>query len=56
MRKSIKEAVGSTVQDMLDSGLKSSFTEKELNSLGVGIPEIEITASEIKEIRKKTSA
>ena len=54
MRKSIKEAIGSTVQDMLDSGLKTSFTEKELNSLGVEIPEVEITASEIKKIRKKT--
>lgn len=55
MRKTIKEAIGSTVQDMLDSGLKSSFTEKELNSLGVKIPEIEISSSDIKEIRKKTN-
>ena len=54
MRKSIKEAIGTTVQDILDAGLKSSFTEKELNSLGVEIPEIEITAAEIKKIRKKT--
>lgn len=54
MRKSIKEAIGTTVQDMLDSGLKSSFTEKELNSLGIKFPEIIITSAEIKNIRKKT--
>ena len=52
MRASIKKAIGTTVQDMLDSGLKSSFTKKELNSLGVKIPEIVITSVEIKEIRE----
>lgn len=55
MRTSIKKAIGTTVQDMLDSGLKSSFTKKELNSLGVKIPEIIITSAEIKEIREKTN-
>jgi putative transcriptional regulator len=55
MRKSIKEAIGTTIQDMIDSGFKSSFTKKELNSLGVKIPDIVITSTEIKEIRKKTN-
>ncbi len=55
MRKSIKEAIGTTIQDMVDSGLKSSFTEKELNLLGVKIPEIVITSAEIRGIRKKTN-
>ncbi|MBC2703724.1 hypothetical protein [Desulfobacula sp.] len=50
MRKSIKEAIGTTIQDMLDSGFKSSFTKKELNSLGVKIPDIVITSAEIKGI------
>ena len=54
MRKSIKEAIGTTVQDMINSGLKTSFTEKELNSLGVKIPEIILTSTEIKKIREKT--
>lgn len=54
MRKSMKEAIGTTIQDMLDSGLKSSFTKKELNSLGVEIPAVLITSTQIKEIRKKT--
>jgi len=53
MRKSIKEAIGTTVQDMLKSGFKSSFTQKELNSIGVKIPEIVITSTQIKKIRKK---
>ena len=55
MRPSIKKAIGTTVQDMLASGLKSSFTKKELNLLGVKIPEIVITSTEIKEIREKTN-
>jgi len=55
MRKSIKKAIGTTIQDMLDSGFQSSFTKKELNSLGVKIPDIVITSTDIKGIRKKTN-
>lgn len=55
MRESMKEAIGTTIQDMLNSGLKSSFTKKELNSLGVKIPAVLITSTQIKEIRKKTN-
>ena len=40
MRKSIKKAIGETVQDLVNSGLKTSFTMKELKSLGVTIPEV----------------
>ena len=52
MRDSIKEAIGSTVQDMIDSKVKVSFTKKELNSLGIIIPSIDITASQIQSLRK----
>ena len=31
MRKSIKNAIGSTIQDLINSGEKTSFTAKELN-------------------------
>ncbi len=55
MRKSVKEAIGTTVQDMLESGLESSFTKKELDSLGVRIPKIVITSAQIREIRKNTN-
>ncbi|MCP4753008.1 MAG: helix-turn-helix domain-containing protein [Proteobacteria bacterium] len=55
MRKSIKNAVGTTVHDMLKAGLKSTFTQKELDTLGVQIPEISMTAEQIKSIRQKTN-
>ena len=54
MRKSIKESIGSTVQDLIDSGIKTTFTEKELHTLGVKIPNIDITPNQIKKIREKT--
>ena len=53
MRDSIKKAVGETVQDLINSGFKTSFTEKELNSLGVTIPEVQLTTHQIKQIREK---
>lgn len=53
MRESIKKAIGTTVQDMIKSGLKSSFTKKELNTLGVQLTETVITSGKIKEIRKR---
>lgn len=53
MRDSIKKAIGETVQDMLNSGIKTSFTKKELDSLGIKIPEIQLTAFQIKAIREQ---
>ncbi len=55
MRESIRKAIGETVQDIINSGLKTSFTEKELNSLGVTIPEVQLTNNQIKEIRENLS-
>lgn len=52
MRDSIKKAIGETVQDMINSGFKTSFTEKELNSLTVTIPEVQLTTHQIKKIRE----
>ena len=52
MRNSIKNAISETVQDLINSGVKTSFTEKELNLLGVEIPEVHLSISQIKEIRK----
>ena len=53
MRDSIKKAIGETVQDMIDSGFKTSFTEKELNALDITIPEVQLTTHQIKGIREK---
>ncbi len=35
MRESIKNAIGSTVRDLINSGEKTSFTAKELKQLGI---------------------
>ena len=53
MRKSIKEAIGMTVQDLIETGFESSFTQKELDALVIKIPKIVITSTQIKAIRKK---
>jgi putative transcriptional regulator len=53
MRDSIKNAIGETVQDMIDSGANVSFTKKELDSLGIKIPGIQVTGEQIQAIRKQ---
>ena len=55
MRNSIKSAIGETVQDMVNSGIKVSFTKKELDSLGVEIPKVQFTSEQIIAIRKQMS-
>lgn len=52
MKDSIKKAIGETVQDFINSGMKTAFTKKELNALGVKIPEVNVTTRQIKEIRE----
>ena len=53
MRESIKNAIGETVQDMMGSGIKVSFTKKELDLLGVEIPKVQFTTNQIIAIRKQ---
>ncbi len=53
MRESIKNAIGETIQDMMDSGIKVSFTKKELDLLGVEIPKVQFTTNQIIAIRKQ---
>jgi len=53
MRESIKNAIGETVQDMMSSGVKVSFTKKELDLLGVEIPKVQLTTDQIIAIRKQ---
>ena len=53
MRNSIKEALGDTVQDLLDSGIEVSFTKKELNNLGIKIPNIQFSPKKISMLRKQ---
>jgi putative transcriptional regulator len=51
MRDSIQDAIGSTVSDMMDAGLKVSFTQKELQKLGIEIPRSALSSVDIKEVR-----
>lgn len=53
MRENIKNAIGNTVQDLILSNIKTSFTEKELKALGVKIPKVKISAKDIQKIREK---
>ena len=53
MRDSIKNAIGETVQDLVNSGIKVSFTKKELDSLGIKIPKVQFTSEQVKQIRKQ---
>lgn len=54
MRDDMREAIGETVQGLVNLGLPTTFTKKQLDALGVSIPEIEVSANHIREIRKKT--
>ncbi len=53
MRDSIKKSSGETIQDLMNSGIETSFTTKELNSLGVNIPDVHLSTIQIKEIREQ---
>ncbi len=52
MRNSVKDAISETVQDMINVGSGVSFTKKELDSLGITIPNVELTGEKIQAIRK----
>jgi putative transcriptional regulator len=52
MRNSIKDAISETVQDMINVGAEVSFTQKELDSLGITIPNVQLTGEQIQAIRK----
>jgi len=51
MNKSVKAAISETVQGLVDLGIKTSFTEKELRTLGVKIKPVEITPRQIRAVR-----
>lgn len=54
MRKTIRKAISSSVQDLINGGFETSFTERELQELGVKFPVITIDSHKIKQIRNKT--
>lgn len=54
MRKAMREAIGETVQDLLNSDLPVSFTKKDFDELGVKFTDVIITPEEIQAIRART--
>ncbi len=53
MRDDMREAIGETVQGLVNLGLPTTFTKKQLDELGVVIPEVEVLPIRIREIRQK---
>ena len=54
MRNKIKNAISSTVSDIINNDGKTSFTEKELKNLNIHIPKVHLAPNDIKLIRKRT--
>ena len=52
MRNKIKKAIGETLQGLVDMGVETSFTEREMKMLNVKVPVVDITPDKIKEIRQ----
>jgi len=52
MRKSMKEAIGDTVKGLHDIGVRTSFTKRDLNNLGIKLEKVEIDPKEIQHIRE----
>ena len=54
MSNSVNESLRENIQDLIDAGIKTSFTMKDLKRLGVKLREPEYTPLKIKYIRKQT--
>ena len=54
MRKAMREAIGETVKDMLNSDLPVSFTKRDFDELGIEFSDVAITPEEIQAIRART--
>ncbi len=53
MSNKMTDALRESLQDIVDVGLKTTFTQKSLKELGVVIPDTKMSSSKIKKIRKK---
>jgi putative transcriptional regulator len=54
MRKTIKKAVAESVNDLIEGGFSTSFSDRELKELGIKIKDVQIESEKIQRIRKKT--
>lgn len=53
MRKELKDALRESIQDLVDTGVQTSFTEKEMKQLGVEFSDVNITPNKIRKIRRE---
>jgi len=54
MTKKMMEALADVVQGTIDAGVKTTFTERQLNELGIKIKKIELAPEQIQKVRTKT--
>jgi putative transcriptional regulator len=54
MRKTIRNAVAESVQDLINGGFSTSFTGREIKDLGIKIPKVQIAPEKVRRIRQKT--
>ena len=50
----MRNAIAESVKDLLMGGFHTSFTDKELKSMGIKIPDVHITSEKVRKIRLKT--
>lgn len=52
MRESIKNSLAESIQALVDSGLPTTFTKRQLDELGVNVPDVQMPSNKIQMIRK----
>jgi hypothetical protein len=50
----MREAIGETVQGLVNLGLPTTFTKQQLDALGVAVSEVEVASAQSRETRKKS--
>lgn len=51
----MREAIRDTVQGLVDNDLSTSFTQKEMNMLGIKIKPVALTPEQIRAVRIRTN-
>lgn len=54
MRRAMREAIGETVRDMLNSDLPVSFTKSDFDELGCEFEDVTLSSEDIKAVRRRT--
>lgn len=53
MSTKAKQAIAETIAGLRELGIQTSFTDRDLKELGIEIPEIALSAGQIKSVRRK---